>query len=140
MRLVRDLMTREPATLRPSDTVERAQREMQLGNIRHLPVLGRDHRLVGILSDRDLLQHPTAGAHVRDLMQGEVLSVAADTELTEAAYMLLSRRIGSLPVCDGDGQLLGILTETDFVRLAYRLLGGTDLEDRAREERESERI
>jgi CBS domain-containing protein len=73
-------------------------------------------------------------------MTTDVETVAEDTPLTEAAYLILRHRIGSLPVCDLHGKLVGIVTEADFVRLAYTLLGGVDLEDRAVEEHESEHL
>jgi CBS domain-containing protein len=138
MQLVRDLMTRSVATLRSSDSVERAEREMRLSNIGHLPIVDRDGILAGVVSLRDLGRAPSPETALRELMVTDVVTVAEDTALTEAAYLILRHRIGSLPVCDAHGVLTGIVTETDFVRLAYTLLGGSDLEDRATEEHESD--
>jgi CBS domain-containing membrane protein len=143
MRTVRGLMTPTVTTVHPSDLADHAAREMALAHVRHLPVVDRDGLLVGLLSDRDLQRDIAVGGHpnhVRDLMSRDVITVAPDTPLTEAAWLIIHHRIGSLPVCETDLRLVGILTETDFVRLAYNLLGGADLEDRAREEHESDQL
>ena len=138
MQLVRDLTTRSVATLRPSDTVERAEREMRLSGIRHLPVVDRDNVLAGMVSSRDLDRARSSGEPVREVMTTDVETVAEDTPLSEAAYLILRHRIGSLPACDLHGEMAGSLTEADYVRLAYPLVGGVDLEDRAVEKHESE--
>ena len=140
MRRVAEFMTRTVSTLRESDTVETARRVMEAGQIRHLPIVDGDGRLAGIVSDRDLARAEGAGQPVRELMTVEVETVAPDTHLTEAALLLIRDRIGSLPVCDRDGKVVGIVTESDFVRLSYQLLGGADLDERLLEEHESEKL
>jgi CBS domain-containing protein len=134
------VMTREPVTVRLDDTTERARRTMSEGQFRHLPVLDKDGLLAGILSARDLAAQPDL-VHVRDLMQTDVKTVAPETEAYEAAYLLVRHKIGCVPVVEPDNRLVGIVTETDFVRIAYTLLGGrVPLDDLEAEERGAEQI
>ncbi|WP_428264972.1 CBS domain-containing protein [Haliangium sp.] len=139
---VADIMTEHPTVLRLDDRLEQAAEEMRLGEIRHLPVVDDDGVLVGIVSKRDVI---AAGRNprrlVRNLMVDDVKSVGTEVAAHEAAYLLLRYRIGSVPVTDRAGVLVGIVTETDFVRAAYQLLGGqVPVEQIELEEREAERV
>jgi acetoin utilization protein AcuB len=139
---VSDLMTPHPTALHPDATLERARRLMVQLGVRHLPVVDRGRRLVGMISQRDLASvGPELHGRVAELMAEEPLCAAPDTAAYQAAYLLLHRRIGSLPVTDGHGRLVGIVTESDFVRAAYVLLGGTvPIEQIEREEREADEV
>ena len=124
---VHDLMTKEPVTVDADEEIDLADQLMQLGRFRHVPVLD-EGRLVGLITQRDLLRARAADAvtppryvKARELMTREVHAVAPDVLLLEAAQLLLERKYGCLPVVD-DGELVGILTEADFVRLAIRQL------------------
>ena len=104
---------------------------MSLGRIRHLPVLDEDGELVGVVSHRDLLHGALAsvlgygsrGRHklmntilVKEVMTNNPTVVAPDTPLGEAARIMSKNKFGCLPVVEGL-RLVGILTESDFVRL-----------------------
>jgi CBS domain-containing protein len=138
---VGEIMTREPTALPPQATVRRAREELDLGRIRHLPVVDRGGALVGVLSLRDLLVAGDDSLRLEQIMQTDVKTVGPDTQAHEAAYLLLRHAIGCVPVTDASGRLVGIVTETDFVRIAYQHLGGQvpvdQLED---EEREAENV
>lgn len=132
---VRDVMTREVTTLKRNDKLTLANDIMQLGRIRHLPVLEDDgQQLVGIVSQRDLFRGALAralgyGQHAqrkvldsllaKEVMSSDVITTSPDTPLIEAARILLERKIGCLPVLEA-GHLVGILTEADFVSLFVR--------------------
>ncbi len=132
---VRDVMTREVTTLKRNDKLTLANDIMQLGRIRHLPILEDDgQQLVGILSQRDLFRGALAralgyGQHAqrkvldsllaKEVMSSDVITTSPDTPLIEAARILLERKIGCLPVLEA-GHLVGILTEADFVSLFVR--------------------
>jgi len=132
---VRDLMSREVATVRRNDKLVIADDLMNLGRIRHTPVLDDDSdEVVGILSQRDLFRGALSraigyGSHaqqkllnqlaVKDVMTTDPVTAAPDTPLADAARLMLERKIGCLPVVER-GRLIGILTESDFVRLALR--------------------
>jgi acetoin utilization protein AcuB len=133
--LVQDIMTSEVTTLKRNEKLTIADDVMQLGRIRHLPVLDDDEQeVVGIVSQRDLFRGALAqalgyGQHarrkmldtllVKDVMTTDVITTTPETPLAEAARVLMERKIGSLPVVK-DGRLIGILTEGDFVALVAR--------------------
>jgi CBS domain-containing membrane protein len=132
-KLVRDLMTREVATLQRHDKLQVANDVMRLGRIRHMPVVGQAGELVGIVSQRDLFHSAlmkVLGGYttevtrevfdvvvVEETMQTAVVTVSPDMPLSEAAKLMMTRRIGCLVVLEG-GVITGILTESDFVRFA----------------------
>ena len=124
-------MTSPVATLDPGDRLTTAADVMQLGRIRHLPVVDADQRVVGIVTQRDLfhsallkaLGYGAKGAHklqsmfsVQDTMTPNVITTTPDTTLHAAARLMLDNKVGCLPVTEA-GVLVGILTEADFVAL-----------------------
>jgi CBS domain-containing protein len=129
--VVADLMSKEVATLERNDRLSIADDVMKLGRVRHLPVLGEDGELAGIISQRDLLYGSLASILgygsvargkllstilVKEAMTTNPLVVAPDTAIAEAARIMTVNKIGCLPVVKGD-VLVGILTESDFVQL-----------------------
>jgi CBS domain-containing membrane protein len=131
-RLVRDLMTSTVVTLGRNDALRTADDIMRLGRIRHLPIVDEEGNLAGIVSQRDLFHSGLIralgfGTHahtraldsldVKEAMHSEVVTVNPSTPLAEAAKLMLDRKIGCVVVVEG-AQLVGILTESDFVRLA----------------------
>ena len=124
--LVSDIMTTALITGRPEDLVDQAMYEMKLSAIRHLPVVEGKSRLVGIVSDRDVLlslgtsQDKTV--HLKDIMSQTPQTVSEDCDAIEAIAIMLELKIGCLPVLGSSGQLIGVVTDTDFLRVAYDLL------------------
>jgi CBS domain-containing protein len=127
---VRDLMSRDVKTLGRNEKLRLADDLMRMERIRHLPVLDDDGTIVGIVSQRDLFRGALArsmgyGEHaqqrlleqlqVKEVMTNEPVSIGPDARLREAAALMLERRIGCLPVVE-DGRLVGILSESDFLR------------------------
>jgi CBS domain-containing membrane protein len=127
---VRDLMTGVVLSVNPRDTVEKVYDLMNERGIRHLLVTEPDGDLVGLVSHRDLLRHsPIERAEipvflvrevlrrtrVEEVMTSEIETASPDTPLGEAAEVMLRNKFGCLPVLD-DAKLVGILTESDFVR------------------------
>jgi acetoin utilization protein AcuB len=126
---VKDLISRPPVTIPPRTPVLEARRLMQEERIRHLPVV-EEERLVGIVTDRDIrlnlpspatslsvweVNYLLAQLTVGQVMTKSVVVVEPDRDARDAAALLLSEKIGALPVVQG-GQLVGIVTETDFLR------------------------
>jgi acetoin utilization protein AcuB len=122
---VRDLMTRRPVTITPETPIGPALAVMREQEIRHLPVVEPDGRLVGIVTDRDLRQASLARLHalrerdrdltVQDVMTWAVITTGPDVPVAHAVAAMYERRIGSLPVVE-QGRLVGILTEQDLLR------------------------
>ncbi len=125
---VNDIMTTALVTLRPRDTVSQADLEMKVADIRHIPVVDEHGILVGILSNRDLLRSlsrtGSGKVAVHEVMSTDPVTVTPETTAAEAAELMLTHRIGALPVVGDEEQLVGIVTETDFLELAYRALSG----------------
>ncbi|HEY3933427.1 MAG TPA: CBS domain-containing protein [Gemmatimonadales bacterium] len=136
---VYDLMTTPVVTIRSDKRLVVVDEVMQWHHIRHIPVIGNDGRLIGIVSHRDLLsaavstlavkiaaaerrQH-LAMSEVERIMNRNVISIGPDAPVQEAAALLRTKRVGCLPVVEG-GYLLGIVTESDMVRLVEHLPGG----------------
>jgi len=126
---VRDLMTARPIIVDPDTPMLEARQRMVEERIRHLVVV-EDARVVGIVTDRDIrlnLPSPATSLSVWELnyllakltvggvMSKSVLVVDPDRPVADAARIMMEHKIGALPVVDG-GRLIGIVTETDFVR------------------------
>jgi CBS domain-containing protein len=124
---VGDLMTTAVISLQEGATIRRADADMRLAEIRHLPVVDSGGHVVGVVSDRDLLRalsrRGTAVA-VAKVMTRHVRTVSPGTPARRAAEIMLAQKIGCLPVVGDEQELVGIVTETDFLRLAVQLLGG----------------
>ncbi len=120
MTTVEDVMTTALTTIHPEEPVETADLEMKLADVRHIPVVGPKNRLVGILSNRDLLRSVGGprGRSIGDIMTRRVYTVRASDPARRAVDILLEHKIGCLPVLGDDEQLVGIVTETDFLRVA----------------------
>ena len=132
-RPVSEIMRREVVTAAPKETLDLTQDLMNLGRVRHVPVLD-EGRLVGILSQRDLLAASLTKAlnfdpasrrsFLRSVQVGEVMTkdavtVGPETTLAQAAAILVQRKIGCLPVVSSHGALLGVLTDTDLLTAAF---------------------
>lgn len=134
---IKDIMTKEVATLDSEDELSLANDIMRLGRIRHLPVVSGE-TLVGIISERDLFRSSLAQAlgygnkdtrevmktlRIKDIMVKQVATVAPDTDLRVAVAIMAERKIGCLPVVQ-DNKLMGLVTETDILMQYCRDLGG----------------
>ena len=139
---IEDLMTTDVVTLRPRQHLARAVEAVKSGRIRHLPVIDEHGVLIGLVTQRDLLAaHESLHRPIADIMQRNIKTVSPETPAYEAAYLLLRHDIGCVPVTDDRGLLLGIVTDTDFVRVAYRFLGGAvPVEQLEAEEREADLV
>ena len=132
MLLVRDSMVREVITVSPETTAAEALKLCREKGIRHLPVLDGG-RMVGLISDRDLrlatpaLGDPNRAAALQKILVGDEMSreiATADPEdpIEQAATAMHERKIGCLPVVEGD-ELVGILTASDVMAALVRLVG-----------------
>lgn len=129
--LLGEMMTLEVTTLHEDDSLDLADWDMKVGEIRHLPVIDHQRRVIGMVSDRDILRaaskHPHEPVSVGALMMRDVHACLPTVAALDAAAWLLESKRGALPVVDGEGRLLGIVTTSDFVELARRALAGHDV-------------
>jgi len=117
---VADLMTSQLRCLQETDSLADATSVMQELFIRHVPVVDGRGQLAGIVTQRDILslEHKKdPGTLLRDVMRTDVVTVTPDTPLRAAAETMIFNKYGCLPVVQ-DGELVGIITETDFLKLA----------------------
>ena len=143
---VQDYMTPNPVTIAPTATVEEAVKLMEDQGISGLPVIDDQGKLIGILSEGDLLvreapikpplfmtllggviyfESPTKfhehmkkslGMLVSDLMTAKVVTTKVDTSLEDVSDTMLTKKVNRLPVVDADSKLVGIVTRHDLVR------------------------
>jgi acetoin utilization protein AcuB len=129
---VSELMSRDVVTIRSSESCREAVARMHRARVRHLPVVSGTGRLEGIVTDRDLrhrlftpgvfkdvgavpVQTLLGGVPVSAIMSAPVVTVQPADDLEAAARLMLERKVGALPVVDGD-VVVGVLTETDLLR------------------------
>ncbi len=131
LELVKDWMSRNVVTVSPETTLAEAYQVMVEHTIRRLPVVANG-RLHGIITLNDVRRARPTGEHalnvmefsfalnrltVADVMTATPQTIAADATIDEAAQRMLAHTIAALPVLDGQGQLVGIITESDIFRL-----------------------
>ncbi len=136
---VKDLMSSELYTLKPTDTIQQARKLMLEKHIRHIPIV-EEGKFVGLLTKQDVLAVSVSAladiditerneleSHVpiSEVMISEVVIAEENTNLGKAAQFLLQQKHGCLPIFR-DGKIIGILTESDFVRLALYLMKKMD--------------
>jgi acetoin utilization protein AcuB len=123
----KQIMSTTVRALAPSTSVAEAWSLCRALRFRHFPVVEeQDGKLVGILSDRDLLRVggtpdaapvPDVGdLQVADIMSSPVFSAHPETPIRDIARVLFAERIGAIAICDDDWKLVGILTRSDILR------------------------
>jgi len=124
---VAEMMTTSVKTIYEDESISAADWDMVVGELRHLPVIDRERRVVGLVSDRDLMRAREQPAPVASVMTRDVRTIGPDTPAIEAVEHLLQYKYSALPVVDARRTLLGIVTSTDFLELARRALSGLDI-------------
>jgi len=127
-RFVSQLMTSDVFTVRPGDLVDLAASLMDWEHLRHVPVEDDQGQLVGLLSHRALLRMVAKGARqdaeptaVRELMTSDPVTISSSSSTLEAVELMRAKNVGCLPVVAA-GRLVGIITESDYLAVAARLL------------------
>jgi CBS domain-containing protein len=128
MMIVADLMTADPVAVDVDAPIEVAEGLMREYGISGLPVVGADGRIVGVISQTDVIEDgdiPTAillrrkpsGLRVGELMTSPAITVTETTPLVEAARRMRADRIHRVVAIDDDGRPVGVLSASDFVAL-----------------------
>ncbi|HEY8741137.1 MAG TPA: CBS domain-containing protein [Candidatus Dormibacteraeota bacterium] len=110
---VGEIMTRNVLTTKAEAAVVDIVRLMAKNRITGLPVVDEDSRLIGVVSESDIIGK--AGDTVADIMTNGSWTVNEDTTLGDAAEVMLRRRIRRLPVVRGDNELIGLLSRSDLI-------------------------
>jgi len=136
--LVGERMTRPVLFVAPETPVQDALAQMRKERVSRYPVLNKKGKLVGIVSEDDLLNASPSDATslsvweinyllskitVERVMSKEVVTVTEDTPLEEAARLMADNRIGGVPVLRGE-EVVGMITQTDIFRVFLEMLGG----------------
>jgi CBS domain-containing protein len=134
MMTVSEIMITEVNQLPPDASLEQARSLMAEKSIRHIPIVDAEDRLVGLVTQRDILAAtlslPSMTEAVdmsgsllttSDIMRTKIFRIEADTDLRLAALTMQRHKIGSLLIVNGE-RLVGIITDSDYVGLAINLL------------------
>jgi CBS domain-containing membrane protein len=135
------LMSAPVVTFFAEQTLPLADDVMKYKHVRHLPVIDEDRRVVGLVTHRDLLAAQISSrssvtrderralqetVRVGEIMTRDVWTIGPNVPASIAAATLHDHKFGCLPVIDGDGTLVGIITEHDFLRFAAKVLEYAD--------------
>ena len=124
--LVARRMSRDPISISPEASIQEAIELMKTHSIRHLPVVDRQERLVGWVSDTELrgvfiasmIEELTVG----DVMIADPITVSSSDVLEQAALLISKHKIGGMPVLE-DGKLVGIITVVDILEAFVDIMG-----------------
>jgi CBS domain-containing protein len=140
---VEEFMSSELCTMSETDSVNDARKVMRERHIRHIPVTDDENRLIGLVTQRDILAaavpEPAGGEcktsatgevdiRLADIMIKDVSVVDKTDSLRTAAIYMQSHKYGCLPVVS-DGRLAGIITDSDFVAIAINLVEQAELNE-----------
>ena len=136
---IREKMQKNPITIGPDASFYEARAIIRDKGIRHLPVVDKQHHLVGLVTDRDIREAApsdatTLSVHELHYLLGKLkvsafmtprnklITITRDTIIEKAVQLMHDHKIGCLPILDGE-KLLGIITETDILDLFVDLFG-----------------
>ena len=140
---VKEFMTSELCTLGESDTINDARKIMTEKNIRHIPVTDGDDRMLGLITQRDVLAASVpekvtqesgasdaagTGICLSEVMIRNVSVINESDSLRTAAMYMQSHKYGCLPVVSND-KLVGIITDSDFIAIAINLIEQAELNE-----------
>ena len=126
---VEEFMETDLFTVHEDDLIEMVAHMMDWRKIRHMPVENTKGKLIGLITSRMMLRYFANGKTVngekvdavREIMIVDPITIHPNANIVEAMHLMRERKIGCLPVVN-DGELIGIITEMDFVRISGRLL------------------
>ncbi|HMT22055.1 MAG TPA: CBS domain-containing protein [Promineifilum sp.] len=140
--LVKDWMSSDVITITPTTTLPEAHRVMMNEEIRRLPVVDKDGRLVGIVSIGDIrsaepspatslsvweMNYLLSSLTIDKIMTHNPWTIQSDATIGEAARMMLEHRISGLPVVDDRHRVIGVITESDIFSMVVLHEWGREL-------------
>ncbi len=136
---IRERIQKNPVTISPEATFFEARNLIHEKGIQHLPVVGRNNKLVGIVTDRDIREAAPSDATLLSVQElnyllgklkvsafmtpkDKLITITPDALIEEAVQLMHNHKIGSLPVMEGE-KLYGIFTETDVLDHFVEIFG-----------------
>lgn len=132
-------MTRQVITVDQETGIFDAQERMHANGIRHLPVVDKDNKLVGIITDRDIRsalpysyfkkvldeseKQEISELRVKDIMTPKPISISPSYTIQDALLLIQESKVGALPVVDENGKITGIISVRDLLRAFINVLG-----------------
>ncbi|MCA9872464.1 MAG: CBS domain-containing protein [Anaerolineales bacterium] len=138
--LIKNRMSQPVITVDPDMPIMDALNLMKTHSIRRTPVIDQQGKLIGIVSDKDLLNAGPSDAtslsvweinyligkiKVKQVMTRAVLTVEGETPIEEAARIMVDNKVGGLPVMNGD-EIIGVITESDLFKILLELMGARE--------------
>src|SRR6266511_2413681 len=118
---IRELMTENPRTVSPDDTIQNAAKIMRDEDTGVVPITERDKTVAGVITDRDIAIRAVAegrdgSTSVRDIASKDIVTIDPQQDLDEALQLMAKHQIRRLPVVEEDGRLVGIVSQADVAR------------------------
>jgi len=119
MATLRDIMTKDPVTVRADDSAQKAAGLMKDNHVGPIPVLDQERKLIGMVTDRDLAikivaEGKPADTKVSDVMSRDLFTCGPDDNVKEAIRTMETHQVRRVPVVDDQGHLLGIVAQADL--------------------------
>jgi acetoin utilization protein AcuB len=128
---IKDIMTKDVVTLKPTDSFKKAQTELKRVSFHHLLITNEDQELVGLISDRDMMSQVATYVDknngesftdflprltVADVMTRDIISIDEETPIATASILLLENNFSCLPIIDDKRLVHGIVTWKDLLK------------------------
>ncbi|MEM6964704.1 MAG: CBS domain-containing protein [Bacteroidota bacterium] len=118
---VRNIMTKDPIVVHPNDLVADVSRLMAMEKVQQLPVVDKDHKLVGMITSYDLWKNLQESSNsesqiVSEVMSRKVLVIEPKDKVGTAAELFIDKRFKTLPVVNINNKLKGVITAFDVIK------------------------
>ena len=116
---LKEVMTKDPKTCAPTDTVQQAAQLMKSEDVGPIPIVGTDGKLEGIITDRDIVLKVVAEGRdskttkLSDVMSTDLITCTADGDIEETLDLMEDNQVRRIPVVDASGRLVGIISQAD---------------------------
>ena len=116
---LKEVMTKDPKTCAPTDTVQQAAQLMKSEDVGPIPIVGPDGKLEGIITDRDIVLKVVAEGRdskttkLADVMSTDLITCTADGDIEETLDLMEDNQVRRIPVIDASGRLVGIISQAD---------------------------
>jgi CBS domain-containing protein len=138
---VEEIMTQNPVTLSRYNSLHDARKLMDEKRFRHIPIVDENKILIGLVTQRNILANGISsqslieadelakieqGTLLADIMTTDLTTISSKLKISDAAHIIHKHKFGCLPVTNSSDQLVGIITDHDFVEITIQLLDMMD--------------